>query len=316
MKMKFLSATLVIAAILLFQLPVAGAVAITEGFSDVSSSHPNYAAIMALKDRGIIGGYPDGTFKPEQAVNRVEALKIILLGSNVYVPDANGTAGFKDTDANAWYAKFILKAQLLAIVQGYPDGSFKPEQTVNLAENLKILLLTNKTDLSKVSANEDPYADVLKTEWYAVYAQYAKDHKLIDADSMNKIYPAQGMTRAKLAETIYRLAYLNEHGLETFTPPQVQTQNETYMEVSISDFAYTPSEMTIGTGFKVRWTNKDNTAHTIVSDDNTFESTTLGQDESFSYTFDKTGVYKYHCSIHPYMTGTITVKPANEVPTI
>jgi len=314
MKPKFLFAPVLVAAILFLQLPVAGAVA-AAGFSDLISSHPNYTAIMALKDRGIIAGYPDGTFKPDQAVNRVETLKIIMLGSDVYVPEASGTGGFKDTDENAWYAKYILKAQLLAIVQGYADGSFKPETTVNLAENLKILLKTKAIDILKISVNEDPYADVPKTEWYAAYAQYAKDHNLIDADAHNKIYPAQGMTRAKLAELMYRLIYMNEHGLEKFTPP-AQTQNETYMEVSISDFTYTPAEMTIGTGSKVRWTNKDTTAHSIVSDDNLFESTTLGENESFTYAFDKEGVYKYHCSIHPYMTGTITVKPANEVPTI
>ena len=315
MKTKFLFAALLTVTILLLPLPATALAVASGGFTDVPASHPNNAAIMALKERGIIAGYPDGTFKPDQAVNRVEALKIILLGSNIGVPDASGDGGFKDTDANAWYAKYILKAQILAIVQGYPDGSFKPEQTVNLAENLKLLLKTAQIDVTKLSANEDPYADVPKTEWYAKYAQYAKDHNLIDADSNNKIYPAQGMTRAKLAEMMYRLAYINEHGLEKFSVPTLQTQ-ETYMEVSISDFTFTPAEMTIGTGSKVRWTNKDSTAHSIVSDDAHFESTSLGQDESFTFTFDTVGVYKYHCSIHPYMTGTITVKPANEVPTI
>ena len=302
----------------MMQLPMAALAVASANFSDVPASHPNYVAIMALKERGIIAGYPDGTFKPDQAVNRVEALKIILLGSNINVPDASGDGGFKDTQSNAWYAKYILKAQILTIVQGYPDGSFKPEQTVNLAENLKLLLKTAQIDVSKLSANEDPYADVPKTEWYAKYAQYAKDHNLIDADSSNKIYPAQGMTRAKLAEMMYRLAYINEHGLDKYAPPVTPTQQtqETYMEVSISNFTFTPADMTIGTGSKVRWTNKDSTAHTIASDDSVFESTTLGQDESFTFTFDKVGVYKYHCSIHPYMTGTITVKPANEVPTI
>ncbi len=304
----FLTATL----FALPQLSFASA-STASGFSDVLSSNPNFTAIMGLKDRGIISGYPDGTFKPDQVVNRAEALKIILLGSGIVVPDTTGTGGFIDTQADAWYAKFILKAKALAIVEGYSDGTFKPDQTVNLAENLKILLLANKVDTSIITVNADPYADAPKGDWFAGYLQYAKDHSLIDADAQNKVYPAQGMTRGKLAETMYRLILLNEQG-----PQQTQqTQDNTvYMEVNIKDFAFTPQTMTIGTGSHVRWTNKDSTNHQVASDDGLFKSGTLSNGDTFVFTFDTVGVYKYHCAIHPSMTGTITVKPANEVPTI
>lgn len=290
-------------------------------FTDVPSTHPNYEAIMGLKEKGIIGGYPDGTFKPEQVVNRVEALKIILLGSDIAVPNATGTGGFTDTEANGWYAKYILKAELLAIVQGYPDGTFKPEQTVNLVENLKMLLLANNIDLSSLQVPTDPYADTPKTEWYAKYVQYAKDHNFIDADPQDKVYPAQGMTRAKLAETMYRLIYMNEHDLDWYPPPHLRDgggpeEPAVVMDISIEDFAFKKSSLTVGKGWTVRWTNKDSVVHTVTSDDGDFDSGSMSEGETFQYTFNEEGTYNYHCTPHPNMKGTIIVKPANQVPTV
>lgn len=79
-----------------------------------------------------------------------------------------------------------------------------------------------------------------------------------------------------------------------------------------SAFAFSPNAITVKAGTKVTWVNDDAAAvHTVVGD--TFDSRDekkdgLSKGESFSYTFDKPGVYKYHCSFHPFMTGTITVQ--------
>jgi len=290
-----------------------------DNFSDVPSTHPNYTAIMDLKTRGIIAGYPDGTFKPDQMVNRVEALKIILLGSGL-----TGTSSlakhFSDTPITEWYTPYLHQAVALNIVEGYPDGTFKPNQTVNLVENLKILLLAKKIQLPTTAPTADPYADTPKTQWYASYVQYAKDHNLIDADSMNMVYPAQGMTRAKLAETIYRLIYIEENKLDKFgqeqsTPPTAPENN--YLEVNIQNFAFTKSMMTIPLGGTVRWTNNDTVPHTVTSDSGAeLNSATLNPGDTYIHTFSAVGTFTYHCNIHKSMTGTITVKPANEVPTI
>jgi len=193
--------------------------AASDNFSDVPSSYPNYVAIMYFKNSGILQGYPDGTFKPDQQINRVEALKIILLGSDITLTQIVGTGGFKDTDASAWYAKYIMNGVQLGIIQGYPDGTFKPGQTVNLVENLKMLLMAQNVDVSRIVVVQNPYVDAFLNQWYAKFVQYAKDKNLIDADSQNKIYPAQGMTRAKLVEALYRLTYVKEHELSSYSPP-------------------------------------------------------------------------------------------------
>ncbi|QQR83104.1 S-layer homology domain-containing protein [Candidatus Peregrinibacteria bacterium] len=87
-------------------------------FTDVPSSHPNYQAITYLQDQGVVEGYDDGTFQPNRQVNRAEALKIILLASDIFVPEISEQAIFPDVPHDVWYGKYALKAKNLSIVQG------------------------------------------------------------------------------------------------------------------------------------------------------------------------------------------------------
>ncbi len=317
MKVKQTIGSIGILAVLMLSTPLAAATAPSGGFSDVPTTHPNYSAIMDLKERGIIGGYPDGTYKPDQVVNRVEALKIILLGTSIDVPDASGTGGFSDTLAGEWYAKYLLKAKELKIVGGYPDGTFKPTQTVNLVENLKMLINTKSIDLTNVTVTENPYADAMKDQWYAPFVEYAKTTKWITADGNNMIYPSQGMTRGKLAQLMY-------NAMHTTSPEPSPTPNPTPtpdptpadLNVSIESSGFIKNNMTIAQGTKVRWTNKDAAAHTVTSDSGTFDSGNLSNGQTFDFTFSELGTFSYHCALHPEMTGTIIVKKPIEVPTI
>lgn len=346
MKNKLSYSKLLSLAVTVFSLPlVVFAVTTPVSFSDVPTNHPNYSAIMELKAQAIISGYPDGTFKPAQAVNRVEALKILLLGSaisvdtnQVFLTNSDNIA-FQDVGKSQWFAPYVLKSKELNIVQGYPDGTFKPAQTVNLVENLKMLILTNDVDVSNVMVMDDPYSDAPKDQWYAKYVQYAKDKKLIEADASGKIYPSKGMTRAKLAEVMFRLIAIQKNGLDFYgqvkvaqtqenqqqtqqpQPTQQQTQqqppaNPNALNVSIQNFAFNKSEMTIAVGTTVRWTNKDAVAHTVTSDSLVFDSGNMPNGAIFEYTFNTEGTFPYRCVPHPSMQGTITVKPAIQVPTI
>jgi len=80
--------------------------------------------------------------------------------------------------------------------------------------------------------------------------------------------------------------------------------------VTISGFAFAPAVLTVAPGTKVVWTNTDEEPHTVLSADAgaTFKSPALDTDDKFSVTFDKPGTYKYFCSVHPHMSGTIVVK--------
>jgi len=80
--------------------------------------------------------------------------------------------------------------------------------------------------------------------------------------------------------------------------------------VTISNFEFQPPLMTVAPGTKITWVNKDEEPHTVLSADGgaTFKSPALDTDDKFSFTFDKPGTYKYFCSIHRHMVGTIVVK--------
>ena len=78
--------------------------------------------------------------------------------------------------------------------------------------------------------------------------------------------------------------------------------------VVIKDFDFSPMDVVIPVGGSVTWTNRDGEPHTVTSLDGLFRSGALDQDQSYSFTFVKPGVYAYLCSIHPKMRATVTVR--------
>ena len=79
-------------------------------------------------------------------------------------------------------------------------------------------------------------------------------------------------------------------------------------QVKIDNFVFSPNPVTVPVGSTIRWTNQDDIPHNVVSDDKSFKSKALDTDETFTYTFTKSGTYTYFCSIHPKMTGKIVVQ--------
>lgn len=77
--------------------------------------------------------------------------------------------------------------------------------------------------------------------------------------------------------------------------------------VSISNFAFDPASVTVKVGGTVTWTNNDSPTHTITGDGG-LDSGDVANGGTYSKTFDKAGTYKYHCTIHPNMTGEVIVQ--------
>ena len=81
--------------------------------------------------------------------------------------------------------------------------------------------------------------------------------------------------------------------------------------VNIQGFAFHPGGITVHTGDTVTWTNADSADHTATANDGSFDTGTLGNGASGSHTFNSAGTFSYHCSIHPFMHGTVTVVAAS-----
>jgi len=78
--------------------------------------------------------------------------------------------------------------------------------------------------------------------------------------------------------------------------------------IEIKDFAFNPQTITVKSGEKVTWINRDEEPHTVVSVEKQFKkSTALDTDQEFTITAGAPGTYTYFCSVHPKMTGTIVV---------
>ncbi len=78
--------------------------------------------------------------------------------------------------------------------------------------------------------------------------------------------------------------------------------------IVLKDFHFSPMSLTVPAGATVIWRNLDEEPHTVASDAGLFRSGGLDQNDSFTFKFDKPGTYRFICSIHPSMMGTIVVK--------
>ena len=93
-------------------------------------------------------------------------------------------------------------------------------------------------------------------------------------------------------------------------PPSAKPVAATGNEVVIDNFSFGPATLTVAVGTKVVWTNDDADPHTVTSetDPKLLKSPALDTGESFTFTFDKPGTYRYFCSLHPHMQAIIVVQ--------
>lgn len=219
--MRFSLINRVVLAVFILSLVWVGMTAAQQTvFTDVAEDHPYYSEIMNLHQRGIINGYPDGSFQPDRQVNRAEILKIVFLGlknnafefgpatDQVHLIDTvtateEVTLSFPDVPHNEWFYPYVMKAHRDAVIDGTPEGVYEPARTVNLAEFLKILLNTDNPNFWMYLLKE-PYNDVPKRAWFTKYVNYAKFLTIIEADQDNNIHPDTPLTRAQVAQIMTR----------------------------------------------------------------------------------------------------------------
>ena len=79
-------------------------------------------------------------------------------------------------------------------------------------------------------------------------------------------------------------------------------------QVGIENFTFSPGEVTAAVGETITWTNEDSAPHTATLDDGACDTGNIAQGATAGLVFDAAGTYPYHCTIHPNMTGTITIQ--------
>ncbi len=169
-------------------------------FSDVTNTSPYADAINYVQTEGIVGGYPDGTFKPNDEINRAEFTKIIVGSAyNLTNLEPENERVFRDVKGSEWFAPYIAKAVDEGIVEGYSQGGdleqtaipFYPTFRINFAEAAKIIVLSQKIEI-------DPN---IATEWWKPYITALQTKDALP----NGWEPTKTVTRGEMAEMIYRL---------------------------------------------------------------------------------------------------------------
>jgi len=81
-------------------------------------------------------------------------------------------------------------------------------------------------------------------------------------------------------------------------------------EVVVENFAFVPPTLTVASGTTITWTNHDDVPHTVTADDgDSFGSDIFNKDGTYQLVAPAPGTYPYHCQVHPFMKGTLTVTP-------
>jgi len=110
-----------------------------------------------------------------------------------------------------------------------------------------------------------------------------------------------------LAFALLAFAHLSNATESQMVPAAAATDGKT-VEIAISNFTFTPNELTITPGTTVKWVNHDDIPHLVAEKALAFKSQALDTNDSFSFTFAKPGDVEYFCVLHPHMIGKITVK--------
>ena len=129
-------------------------VMITTSFSDVSNDAWYATAVKTMASLGMMSGYPDGTFRPDEPITRAEFATVAL--AFAYEPD-NARCSYLDVSTSAWYYTYVAQATTYGWIGGYPDGTFRPNNSITRVEVCVIVnnMLGRTPDEDYIDRNED-----------------------------------------------------------------------------------------------------------------------------------------------------------------
>jgi len=161
--------------------------------SDISG-HWAQVKIQSWIDKGLIKGYPDGTFKPDQNVTRAEFMTLAnrAFGYTTVVPIT-----YTDVKAGSWYAPEVAKAKAAGYISGYPDGTMRPENPIT-REEVATIVARIKNLTSDANA-ADKYSDASKIgSWSKGQVGAVTSAKIMQGYPDGSFKPQGLMTRAEV----------------------------------------------------------------------------------------------------------------------
>lgn len=174
-------------------------------FTDVGTDHYAYEAVKTMKELGIINGYPDGSFKPQETVSRVEFATMMVKTLNLYVYD-KAQSSFNDMGSNAWAIPYVEAAK--PYLTGYKTStgiSFKPDAP-SVREDMAVALVKalkkeadNQVDLASY-ADKDQVSSNLRDYVSAAINKNIMVGEVVEGKKY--FYPQRSLTRAEAAQLL------------------------------------------------------------------------------------------------------------------
>jgi hypothetical protein len=177
-------------------------------FPDINMSTLEGMSAAELFRRNVIGGFPDGEFKGDTPVNRAQIAKIFVLtaeldidltlennGQFIDVPEVD-----PQTNQKPWYTVFVMTLVNEGVLHGNPDGTLRPDNTVNIAEFLKMMTLNFNLETNLPHS----YTDVPSNIWYEKYVGVAEKYNLFPENAKGLLNAAHQMSRNEVVTAIYQ----------------------------------------------------------------------------------------------------------------
>ncbi len=176
-------------------------------FEDVKADSKYYDSLVYLKKNGVINGYEDHTFRPDQSLKRADLVKIIVSAKKQFPLALNYNNCFKDV-RNEWFAASVCLAKDKGWIGGKIDGKFHPEDDVSRSEGLKMLI--GAFDVKRVSDKViDSYEDVKPDDWFNSDIEIALERGILtDNPTLEFFKPNEPLTRGDAAQMLYRILQL------------------------------------------------------------------------------------------------------------
>ena len=152
--------------------------AISDGriFADVPPDHWAYDFINELYSLGAVSGNSDGTFRPNDSINRAELAKMGVIAFQDFdtFPEPQEGKVFEDVSDNDWFAQYVYQSSMT----GYLDGTFRPEKLASRAEALVALFSASGLPTENC-LNYSEFIDVPDDAWFAKFVRCAERYEII-----------------------------------------------------------------------------------------------------------------------------------------
>lgn len=172
-------------------------------FTDVKDipSHHFYDAVMDFTARGMISGYPDGTFKPGQSITRQDAAKLLALALGLDTKNVKNP-GFKDVSKTSPYYGHIAALVEAGIISGFEDNTFKPGASLSRAQMAKMIVLGFEFD--EMKSVKLPFSDINDKQWHIEYVRTLYAKEITTGTTPTKFSPNALVTRGQMASFVFR----------------------------------------------------------------------------------------------------------------